>query len=302
MLSMVNYACSAVINLRIHLLPLNNLMTSFILSPLEQFDLLNLKDWSLFNYAFIFTNTNAQFFFVLALVLLSLFFFYYNRFWLTQEKQHLTPGADQGVVKLTFHRFTSLRSLPQARYSAVTLASVVHLLSVAFFGMLSHKYYLGFDVAPSKTVVEAALATATLTAPAAPLATAIKLGFLKTVGFSYKLAQPIPLPFITGDGTVEGAMKVIANHTFYLCFWDLDLPSRVALVRTLSATGDYGRLFLYASPLHNGLHISVKLLQVLSSPRNAAEQARALAIVHVYGLDHPINCYQWLIMRVPLGS
>ena len=272
-------------------------MMAFWLCKFEQFDLLNVlnvfnaQDWGFFNYAFIFTNTPAvlvPFFFVLALGLFSLFFLHYNGFWLTPE-----------LMVLTFRRFTSWRPLRHARYSAVTLASVVHLLSVAFLGMLSQKYCLGFDVSQSKTVVEAALATTTLTAPAAPLATAVKLGFLKAVGFSYKLAQPIPLPFITGDGTVEGAMKVIANHTFYLCFWDLDLPSRVALVRTLSATGDYGRLFLYASPLHNGLHISVKLLQVLSSPRNAAEQARALAIVHVYGLDHPINCYQWLIMRVP---
>ena len=295
-------------------------MMAFWLCKFEQFDLLNVLNlfkapgWGFFNYAFIFTNTNAQFFFVLALGLLSLFFFYYNGFWLTQEKQHLTPGADQGVVKLTFHRFTSLRSLPQARYSAVTLASVVHLLSVAFFGMLSHKYYLGFDVSmveslplaqtmvQSKTVVPTAVETATLTAqvaPLAPLATAVKVVFYKTVGVSYKLAQPIPLPFIIGDGTVEGAMKVIANHTFYLCFWDLDLPNRVALVQTLSAAGDYGRLFLYASPYHNGLHISVKLLQVLSSPRNAAEQARALAIAQAFELDHPIKCYQWLIMPVP---
>jgi len=281
---------------------------SLFMCKLEQFDLLNLKDWGFLGYAAIFTNTNAQFFLVLSLGLLSLFFLHYNYncFWF----------------------FSSFKPLRHARHSGVTLAYVVHLLSVAFFGMLSHKYNLGFDVAlvqQSKMVVEAAVETANLTAPLAPLATAanltaplaplataanltaplvplataVKVGFLKTVGFSYKLTQPIPLPFIMGDGTVEGAMKVIANHTFYLCFWDLDLPGRVALARTLSATGDYGRLFLYASPLHNGFHISVKLLQVLSSPHNAAEQARATAIAHAYGLDHPINCYQWLIMRVP---
>ena len=284
-------------------------MMAFWLCKFEQFDLLNvlnIQDWGFLGYAFMNTPAVlAPFFLVLVFGLLSLFFLHhnYNGFWLTPE-----------LMVLTFQRCTSLRPLRHARYSAVTLASVVHLLSVAFFGMLSQKYCLGFDVAlveslplaqtmgQSQTVVAAAVETATLTAqvaPLAPLATAVKVVFYKTVGVSYKLAQPIPLPFIIGDGTVEGAMKVIANHTFYLCFWDLDLPSRVALVQTLSAAGDYGRLFLYASPYHNGLHISVKLLQVLSSPRNAAEQARSLAIAQAFELDHPIKCYQWLIMPVP---
>ena len=82
-------------------------MTSFILSPLEQFDLLNLKDWGFLGYAFIFTNTNAQFFLVLSLLLLSLFFVHYNYngFWLTQEKQHLTSVVElliQELMVLTF--------------------------------------------------------------------------------------------------------------------------------------------------------------------------------------------------------
>jgi hypothetical protein len=43
----------------------------FITSPLEQFDLLNLGDWSFFGYALILNNTNAQFFLVFAMFFLD---------------------------------------------------------------------------------------------------------------------------------------------------------------------------------------------------------------------------------------
>jgi F-type H+-transporting ATPase subunit a len=63
----------------------------FITSPLEQFDLLNLGDWSFFGYALILNNTNGQFFLVFAMLLLSLFFIQYNHnaSWLPQPTNNL---------------------------------------------------------------------------------------------------------------------------------------------------------------------------------------------------------------------
>jgi len=79
----------------------------YLTSPLEQFDLLNLGDWSFFGYALILNNTNAQFFLVFATVILALFFVQYNHnaSWVPQEKNNLNSILEtlfQELMILTY--------------------------------------------------------------------------------------------------------------------------------------------------------------------------------------------------------